>query len=117
MSNESLSLAKGWALAPLVLFITIFLGTGVYLHYQGVDYAFYQLPAPVAIIPAIIFALYLDQRLRQSTLDNSLTALISGMGNNKVITMCLIYLLAGAFSSVAKASGGVDAIVLLGLRV
>lgn len=117
MSNESLSLAKGWALAPLVLFITIFLGTGVYLHYQGVDYAFYQLPAPVAIIPAIIFALYLDQRLRQSTLDNSLTALISGMGNNKVITMCLIYLLAGAFSSVAKASGGVDAIVYLGLEL
>ena len=112
--NQSID-AKGWALMPLVLFVTIFLGTGIYLHLQGVNYAFYQLPAPVAIIPAIVFALLLDNKLRNSSLDSSLSSLIAGMGNNKVITMCLIYLLAGAFSSVAKASGGVDAIVNLGL--
>jgi Na+/H+ antiporter NhaC len=38
------------------------------------------------------------------------------MGNDKVITMCLIYLLAGAFSSVAQATGGVDVMVNLGLQ-
>ena len=31
--------------------------------------------------------------------------------------MCLIYLLAGAFASVAKQTGGVDAVVNLGLSV
>jgi len=122
---------SGWALAPLGLFILLFLGTGIYLHLQGVAYAFYQLPAPVAIIPAILLAVYLDQRLRNKSLlaehlaaapvpenagvEPSIHTFISGMGNNKVITMCLIYLLAGAFSTVGKASGGVDAVVGLGL--
>ena len=115
MTTQTINQSRGLALAPLVLFVTIFLGTGVYLHYQGVDYAFYQLPAPVAILPAIVLALFIDKKLRANSLDNSLTSLIAGMGNNKVITMCLIYLLAGAFSSVAKASGGVDAVVYLGL--
>ena len=123
--------SSGWALAPLGLFILLFLGTGLYLHFQGVAYAFYQLPAPVAIIPAILLAVYLDQRLRNKTrlatqlaaskvpqnvgVEPSIHTFISGMGNNKVITMCLIYLLAGAFSTVGKASGGVDAVVGLGL--
>ena len=110
---------SGLALVPLFVFILLFLGTGIYLHLQQVDYAFYQLPAPVAIIPAIILALWLDRKLSPTStnLDSSLGVLIKGMGNNKVITMCLIYLLAGAFSSVAKASGGVDAVVYLGLEL
>lgn len=113
-TNPSIQ-ATGLALTPLMLFVAIFLGTGIYLHWQGVDYAFYQLPAPVAILPAIVLALFIDRKLRNSSLDSSLSCLITGMGNNKVITMCLIYLLAGAFSAVAKASGGVDAVVYLGL--
>ena len=115
MTNNTSVQATGLALTPLMLFVAIFLGTGIYLHSQGVDYAFYQLPAPVAILPAIVLALLIDRKLRNSSLDSSLSCLITGMGNNKVITMCLIYLLAGAFSSVAKASGGVDAVVYLGL--
>lgn len=116
MTSKNLGL--GWSLGPLLLFVAVFLGTGVYLQSQGVDYAFYQLPAPVAIIPAILLALILDRRYFPSTrLDSSLEALFAGMGNNKVITMCVIYLLAGAFSAVAKASGGVDAVVNLGLEI
>ena len=110
--------SSGLAILPLLLFVLIFLGTGVWLHIQGVEFAFYQLPAPVAIIPAIILALCLDKYLasRPIKLENSLTTLIEGMGNDKVITMCLIYLLAGAFSSVAQATGGVDVMVNLGLQ-
>ena len=123
---------SGAALLPLGLFIALFLGTGLYLHWQGVAYAFYQLPAPVAIIPAVLLAIFLDLKLRNkallrdrlagapvppnAALEPSMHTFISGMGNNKVITMCLIYLLAGAFSTVGKASGGVDAVVSLGLE-
>jgi len=108
------------ALAPLGLFILLFLGTGIYLHLTGVDFAFYQLPAPVAIIPPILLAIWLDKSLNRSdtdTVDQSIGRFISGMGNNKVVTMCIIYLLAGAFSAVAKASGGVESVVSLGLGV
>ncbi|MCG6507771.1 Na+/H+ antiporter NhaC family protein, partial [Vibrio parahaemolyticus] len=38
-----------------------------------------------------------------------------GVGHQDIIAMCMIYLLAGAFAAVAKASGGVDATVNLGL--
>jgi Na+/H+ antiporter NhaC len=34
---------------------------------------------------------------------------------SKIMTMCLIYLLAGAFAVVSKAMGGVDAVVNLGI--
>ncbi|MDG8512036.1 Na+/H+ antiporter NhaC family protein, partial [Streptococcus pneumoniae] len=42
---------------------------------------------------------------------------IKGAGHNNIITMCLIYLLAGAFSAVAGATGGVDAVVNAGLSL
>jgi Na+/H+ antiporter NhaC len=41
--------------------------------------------------------------------------LIAGCGESKIMTMCLIYLLAGAFAVVSKAMGGVDAVVNLGI--
>lgn len=110
---------SGWALLPLGVFILLFLGTGIYLQSIGVEYAFYQLPAPVAIIPALLLALYFNKILttEKNTLDDGIAVLIKGMGNNNVITMCLIYLLAGAFASVAKETGGVTAVVNLGLSV
>lgn len=116
MSDEHKS---GLALLPLGLFILLFLGTGIYLQSQGVEYAFYQLPAPVAIIPALLLGLYFNKVLTPSkhSLEDSIALLIKGMGNNNVMTMCLIYLLAGAFASVAKQTGGVDAVVNLGLSV
>lgn len=101
------------SLLPLGVFIALFLGTGLYLQSQGVEYAFYQLPAPVAIIPAIILAVVLSKQ----RLNHAINTFIQGAGHNDIITMCLIYLLAGAFSAVATATGGVDAVVNAGLAI
>ncbi|MEI6858479.1 MAG: Na+/H+ antiporter NhaC family protein [Shewanella sp.] len=101
------------ALFPLFLFLGLFIGAGVYFQSQDVDFAFYQLPSVVAILPAIIFALIISkQRLNQS-----IETFIAGIGHANIIAMCLIYLLAGAFAAVAKATGGVDATVALGLSL
>jgi Na+/H+ antiporter NhaC len=51
--------------------------------------------------------------LFKSSTDEVAT-LIAGCGESKIMTMCLIYLLAGAFA-VVSAMGGVDAVVNLGL--
>ena len=80
---------------------------------QGVAYAFYQLPGPVAIIPALVLAIWLNREPLQQSIDR----LVKGAGNSNIITMCLIYLLAGAFATVAQATGGVDAMVNAGLSV
>ncbi|WP_046003107.1 Na+/H+ antiporter NhaC family protein [Pseudoalteromonas rubra] len=101
------------SLLPLLTFVGLFLGAGLYLQSQGVDYAFYQLPAPVAILPAIVVAFWINK----GTINQSVETFIKGAGHSNIITMCLIYLLAGAFSSVASATGGVDAVVNAGLSL
>lgn len=101
------------SLLPLLFFVALFLGTGLYLQSTGVDYAFYQLPGHVAIIPALILAIW----LHKAPLQQSIDVMIKGAGNSNIITMCIIYLLAGAFASVATATGGVDAAVNAGLSL
>lgn len=101
------------ALLPLCLFLTLFIGTGLYYQYLGVDFAFYQLPSVVAILPAIILALVISKE----KLNDAIETFIEGIGHSNIIAMCLIYLLAGAFAAVAKTTGGVDATVALGLSL
>lgn len=105
--------ANPLALLPLLLFLALFIGSGVYYQSQQVDFAFYQISAPVAILPAIVLALLLGR----GELNKRLETFIAGVGDSNIITMCLIYLLAGAFASVAKAVGGVDATVNFGLSI
>lgn len=105
--------ASAKALLPLGLFLTLFLGTGIYFQLSGVDYAFYQLASPVAILPAIILGVLLSKQAFEERIDT----FVAGVGERNIVTMCMIYLLAGAFSTVAAATGGVDAMVALGLNV
>lgn len=118
MSNNSLDSVSepnpsALALLPLAIFLLLFIGVGSYLTMQGVDFAFYQLPAPVAALPAVIVALILSRDKLNKTMENFLR----GVGHNDIMAMCMIYLLAGAFAAVAKATGGVDATVNLGLSL
>ncbi len=99
------------ALLPLGVYLLLFVGSGLYFQAQGIDFAFYQLSPVVAILPAIVLGLILAKQ----PLNDALDTFMKGIGDNNIIAMCLIYLLAGAFAAVAKASGGVDATVALGL--
>ncbi|WP_421345040.1 Na+/H+ antiporter NhaC family protein [Aeromonas veronii] len=101
------------ALLPLLVFLALFIGTGTWLTLQGVEFAFYQLPAPVAALPAVMLALLLGKE----SFNSNLETFFKGVGHSNIMAMCLIYLLAGAFASVAKATGGVDATVALGLSL
>lgn len=101
------------ALLPLALFLALFIGSGLYYQAQGTEFAFYQISAPVAIIPAVVLSLLLASGSLQQRLDQ----FIQGIGDNTIITMVLVFLLAGAFASVVKAIGGVDATVNLGLAL
>ncbi|WP_434928188.1 Na+/H+ antiporter NhaC family protein [Shewanella sp. HL-SH2] len=112
-TSNSSPTASFIALLPLFVFLGLFIGAGVYFQSQDVDYAFYQLPSVIAILPAIMLALLLSKQ----KINNAIETFIEGIGHSNIIAMCLIYLLAGAFASVAKATGGVDATVALGLSL
>lgn len=101
------------SLIPFAVFLGLFLGTGIVLTLKGVDFAFYQLPASIAIIPAILVAIWLGKE----SIDKQITQFIEGAGHQNIVTMCIIYLLAGAFATVAKSTGSVDASVQLGLSL
>ncbi len=99
------------ALTPLLLFLGLFFGAGLYYTTHGEAMGFYQLRAPVAILPALALAAFIAWRRRIKPLET----LLSGMGDHNVVLMCLIFLLAGGFVEVSKAIGAVDAIVALGI--
>jgi len=101
------------ALIPLVVFLVLFLGTGIYFNVKGVDFAFYQLPSPVAALVGIIIAFIIGR----GGIDEKMGTFVKGVGESNIIIMCMIYLLAGGFSTVAKAMGGVDSTVNFGLSV
>jgi Na+/H+ antiporter NhaC len=95
----------------LLLFLLIFLGSGIYYTAIGTEFAFYQIKAPVAILPAIILSVL----LARDTLNRTLEAFVAGVGDSNIITMALVFLLAGAFATVTEAIGGVAATVNMGL--
>lgn len=93
------------ALLPFFVFIFTFLGAGILLH------DFYALPSPIAVTFGIIVAFLLFRESIEAKVDT----LIKGCGNNQIVTMCIIYLLSGAFAVVTQAMGAVDAVVNLGI--
>jgi Na+/H+ antiporter NhaC len=117
MTHSSRSKDNLFALLPFAVFLGLFLGTGLVLSWQNVEFAFYQLPASIAVIPAIITAIIIGKYLSQNTVEQLIGQFIHGAGNSNITTMCIIYLLAGAFAVVAKATGSVDASVQLGLAL
>lgn len=42
---------------PLLIFVTLYVGTGLYLTAVGVEQAFYQLPPTIAILPGYYISL------------------------------------------------------------
>lgn len=102
---------SGLALLPFVIFVGLYLGVGIYLSMQKVDMAFYQFPILVACMIGIFSAF----ALHKGTLDEKFNAFIKGMGDGDIMTMCIIYLLAGSFSAVSSAIGSVESTVNLAL--
>ncbi len=98
-------------LIPFIVFIGFYLGSGIILDSKGVELAFYQLPAPVAIFPGIVVAFLLFK----GNIKEKFETFLEGCGHQDIITMCIIYLLAGGFAVVSKSMGGVESTVNLGL--
>lgn len=109
LNNKS----KGSALIPFLVFIVVYLGTGIILSLKGVEMAFYQLPLPIAVLCGVVVAFFMTE----GPINKRFTLFMNGCGNEDILTMCFIYLFAGGFATVAKAMGGVDATANLGLSI
>lgn len=106
--NENIKKGNALALAPLGVFLVLFVGSGI------ITGDFYKLSALVAFLIAGGVALLFN---RKESLETKMNVFCKGAGDTNIILMIIIFLLAGSFSSVAKAMGGVDSTVNLSLSI
>ena len=94
--------ANGIALLPLIVFVAIFL-------WSGVQYgSFYEFPAPIAVLIGIVTAFLIFHR---NGINENVSGFIKGCGNPSILMMCLIALFSGAFSVITKNIGATDTFV------
>lgn len=105
MSEIAQKKATFLGIVPLLVFVLTFLGSGIYNN------DFYALPSPIAAMIGIVAAFVLFK----GSVSEKMDVFLKGCGDGKILTMCIIYLLAGAFATVSKASGSIDAIVQMGM--
>ena len=111
MSNEMTNTeTKGRAIAllPIGVFLLIFLGSGI------ITGDFYAMPAIVAFLIALAVAFVQN---RSVSFNDKIAIISKGVGDENIITMCLIFLCAGGFSGAVTAAGGVESTVNLGLSI
>ena len=106
--NSKKSKGNPWALLPLGIFLILFVGSGIMTG------DFYAMPVLVAFLLASVAAFMFN---RKEQFNDKVAIFCKGAGNENIIMMVMIFLLAGAFSGVAKAMGGVDATVNLSLSL
>lgn len=100
--------ARAIALLPIGVFLVIFLGAGILFN------DFYAMPAIVAFLIALFVAFLQNRELN---FEDKIKIISQGVGDENIVTMCLIFLCAGAFSGTVSAAGGVESTVNLGLSV
>ncbi len=113
MSRESFGMDKpsrprAGALVPFGVFAVFYVGLSVWAN------DFYRVPMIIAFLVASAVALCLHIR---KPLEEKVETYARGMGEPNIMIMCLIFILAGAFATIAKGSGAVDAAVALALPI
>lgn len=106
--NDTTVKGRAVALLPIGIFLVLFLGMGI------VTGDFYKTPAIVCFLIALCVAFLQNRKL---SFGDKMKVIAKGVGNENIVTMCLIFLCAGAFSGMVSASGGVESTVNLGLSV
>ena len=90
------------ALLPIGVFLVMYLGLGLLFEYGlKIPMGFYNIPIVIAFLCAILVACLQNKAL---SFDEKLTIMGQGVGDKNIITMLLIFLVAGAFVGVVGRS-------------
>ncbi len=109
MSNKDSTKPSGLALVPFAVFAAFYVGLSLYAGHLGFEMPWYKVSMPVAFLVASAVSLLIGRR----RLDDKVEVYAKGMGEPNIMIMCLIFILAGAFATIAKGSGAVDAAVTI----
>lgn len=105
-----------WALLPIAVFLVLFIAVGIIDNRMGGMFGD-SLPAIVGFLIALIVAFLQNPKGTKLTFEEKLNTMARGAGEENIMIMCLVFILAGAFSASVKAAGGADATVNFGLSI
>ena len=106
MNQDHTPKPNGKALFPILVFLLLYLGVGVYFEYiRPVDgqMGFYIMSVVLAFTIALIVALLQNRTL---SFDEKIHLCAKGIGDDNITIMLFIFLFAGMFSGVAQEAGG-----------
>ena len=98
--------ANAKALLPILLFLVIYLGNGIffeYVNHEEGQMGFYVVSVVLAFSIALIFAFLQNRKL---SFDEKISICADGIGDDNIVIMLFIFIMAGAFSGIAKEAGG-----------
>ncbi|SHI37387.1 Na+/H+ antiporter NhaC family protein [Pseudobutyrivibrio xylanivorans] len=105
------------ALLPIALFLILYLGNGIYFQYispiEG-QMGFYVVSVVLSFTFALILAFCQN---RGKSFEEKIHICAEGIGDDNIVTMLFIFILAGAFSGVAGEAGGASSTANLLLSV
>lgn len=96
-----------WALLPLIIFILVYFSASIYLN------DFYSVPALVVFMLALVIAFF---QFPKVSFHSKAEAFCKNAGEETIMLMILIFLLAGAFGSLGSTIGAVESTVNLFLN-
>lgn len=94
------------ALFPILVFLVLYLGGGIYFEYISPEegrMGFYVMSVVVSFGLALIVAFLQNRSL---SFDEKVSICAKGIGDDNIVIMLYIFLMAGAFSGLAKEAGG-----------
>ncbi len=100
---------NGIALVPFAVFAAFYVGLSLFASHLGYEMPWYKVSMPIAFLVASAVSFLLGRR----KLDEKVEIYARGMGEPNIMIMCLIFILAGTFATIAKGSGAVDAAVAI----
>ncbi len=108
MSNHTDEKGSILSFLPLFVFVFLFVGSGILTR------DFTNMPLNVAVLIAAAVALIMN---RKEKFGKKVEVFIKYAGDSNILLMAVIFILAGAFSSVSKGMGAVESTVNLGLTM
>ena len=91
------------ALLPIGVFLVLYLGLGILFEYiLKIPMGFYNIPIIVAFLAALLVACFQNRKV---DLDTKFEIMGRGIGDKNIVTMILIFLVAGIFVGVVGRTG------------
>ena len=94
------------ALLPIGIFLVLYLGNGIFFEYISPEegrMGFYVVSVVLAFSISLIIAFLQNRKL---SFDEKLHICAKGIGDDNIVIMLFIFLMAGAFSGIASEAGG-----------